>query len=120
METVLRLGDDTYITPTEAKMRVRGGGFGAGAWLAQIIATDPKFGFAREFIRKNTSDLSGSGKSGTISWEIENSGIYEWRGFCVGSTPRNWESSGFCKITDEGIEELSKKEVLNHLEGATV
>ena len=104
----LELGDGTFITATEAVTNVRGGGYGADAWLAKVTGPDPKFGLTRQFVKKDTSGLSHSGRSGSISWEISGSGLYEWRKFCIGSTPRNWESSGFCVIEDGSVREITK------------
>lgn len=58
---------------------IRGGGFGRGAWIARILGPDPKFGLKREFLKSN-SNLSGSGKSGTIDFPIYEPGFYEVRG----------------------------------------
>lgn len=92
---------------------VRGGGFGNQAWIARITGTDPKFGMAREFCQKDTSGLSGSRKSGLITFDVTEPGVYEFRGFCVGSTSRNWEWSGFVNIHADGtVEEISKAQAL--------
>jgi len=99
----------TEITLTESVTDIRGGGYGANAWIAKITSTDPKFGFKREFCRKNKSGMSGSGRSGIISFEMQGAGIYEFRNFCVGSTARNHEWSGFVLINDDGtVHEISK------------
>ncbi|WP_276973726.1 hypothetical protein [Ferrimicrobium acidiphilum] len=104
----LELGEGTFVTATEGVTNVRGGGYGADAWLAKITGPDPKFGFTRQFVKKDTSGLSGSGRSGSIRWDITENGIYEWRKFCIGSTSRNWESSGFCVIEDGSVREITK------------
>jgi hypothetical protein len=101
----------TYISVTGAQTRIRGGGYGSDAWLARLVGLDDKFTFKREFVQKE-DHRSGSGKSGTIVWTIKEPGIYEWRKLCVGSTGNNWESSGFCRISDDGIERLTKEEAI--------
>lgn len=99
MADVLQLGDGTFITATEAATRVRGGGLGGDAWLAQITGTDPKWRVARDFCKKNTDELSGSGKSGVITFEVPGPGLYQYKGFCVSSTKVR---SGYVEITDDG------------------
>ena len=99
----------TSIGARGASTRVRGGGYGAQAWLAQIVGLDAKFGFSRNFIQAHKS-LSGSGRSGKITWPPLEDGVYQWRGFCVGSTSINWESSGFAVIENGLIERISKAE----------
>lgn len=90
--------------------RIRGGGYGRHAWIARITGLDPKYGLARDFCRSHKR-LSGSGRSGTISFDVDEPGLYEFRGFCVGSTPSNWEWSGFCELTAAGRTDLSWQEI---------
>ena len=99
MAEILQLGDGTFITATEAATRVRGGGLGAGAWLAQITGTDPKWRVARDFCARNEDGVSASRKSGVITWEVPGPGLYQYKGFCVSSTR---ERSGYVLITDDG------------------
>lgn len=101
----------TIISAMGAQTRVRGGGFGNRAWLAQLSDLDHKFGFARQFVKQTREGLSGFNRPGVITWEgplVD--GIYEWRGFCVGATLSNWESNGFALIKDGRITEISKDE----------
>ena len=58
---------------------VRGGGIGNRFWVAKITGRDAKFGLARQFLKKDLSDLSGSGRSGTIEVTITEPGFYEFR-----------------------------------------
>lgn len=96
---------------------VRGGGYGNRAWIARIVGTDAKFGLAREFCRADKSGLSGSGRSGLISFDVTEPGIYEFKGFCVGSTARNWEWSGFIELAADGSShELTRAQVLARLQ----
>lgn len=91
--------------------RIRGGGYGRSAWIARITGLDEKYGLARSFCRKHPH-LSSSGRSGTIGFDVTEPGLYEFRGFCVGSTPTNWEWSGFCEVTTAGMVQLSRDDVL--------
>lgn len=96
-----------------ARTVIRGGGYGSSAWIAKITGTHPKFKFEREFCDKDTSGMSGSGRSGVIEFELDGPGLYEFRGFCVGSTANNWEWSNFALIDDDGdVEEMTRKEAL--------
>lgn len=111
------LGDGTYFGSQRARTRVRGGGYGSDAWVAKIVGLHPKYGLDREFVRADRSGLSGSGRSGSISWDIDEPGIYEIRNFCVGSTANNWEYSSFFEIgEDQSVCELSKAAVLGRFE----
>lgn len=103
----------TMITTGNTYTDVRGGGYGNNAWIAQITGPDPKFGLKREFCKKDTRGLSGSGRSGAITFEVTKPGVYEFKGFCVGSTPRNWEWSGFILLREDGESiEMSRAEVV--------
>jgi hypothetical protein len=121
MESILDLDGarGTYISTSGATTRIRGGGYGGGAWLARLVGLDDKYTFKREFVPKE-DHRSGSGKSGTISWTIDEPGIYEWRGFCVGSTGNNWESKGYCRISENGIERLTREEAIEAVKGMCV
>lgn len=103
----------SMITLDSTYTDVRGGGYGRDAWIAKITGPDPKYGLKREFARKDTSGLSGSGRSGMITFDLDGPGIYEFRNFCVGSTPRNWEWSGFIELLADGsTHEMSRAEVV--------
>lgn len=102
----------TEITATISKTDIRGGGFGGSAWIAKITGPDPKYHFKREFCRKDKSGLSGSGRSGVIRFEMQGPGLYEFRGFCVGSTAKNWEWSGFALVTEDGMTEITHQQAL--------
>lgn len=82
--------------------RVRGGGFGRGARVARITGKHSKHGFERDWCRKCASGLSGSGKSGIIEFDIPGPGLYEFKGFCVGSTHNNSDWSGFILLREDG------------------
>lgn len=107
------------ITLNNTYTDVRGGGYGNRAWIARIVGPDAKFGLSREFCRADKSGLSGSGRSGVISFEVTEPGLYEFRGFCVGSTARNWEWSGFIELAADGSStELSRAQVLARVQAA--
>ncbi len=94
---------------------VRGGGYGGRAWIARIVGPDAKFGLAREFCRKDTSGLSGSGRSGHITFEVTQPGLYEFRDFCVGSTASNWNWSGFIILSADGTsEQISRAQAIEY------
>lgn len=90
------------ISLDECFTKVRGGGFGGDAWIAKITGEDSKFTFSRIFCKKCTSSLSGSGKSGFIEFEIPGPGLYQFKGFCVGSTSNNSDWSGFILLREDG------------------
>jgi len=100
----LTLSDSCIITPTQLSMRVRGGGLGADAWVARIIGPDIRYSLEREFVHAER-DLSGSGRSGTITWELNNrDGVYEYRSLCISSTRT---ASGFFLVERGRVADLS-------------
>jgi hypothetical protein len=103
------------MTLTTIRSTIRGGGSGGGAWVAKITGTDPKFGYAREFIRKNPQ-LSGSGRSGYIDFPIVDPGVYEIRNVQLekgeASIGNLW--SAFIQVTPDGsYEEVNKSNILS-------
>lgn len=93
--------------------KVRGGGYGSDAWIAKITGPDPKYGLKRQFCKRDRSGLSRSGGSGAITFDVNEPGVYEFRGFCVGSTANNWEWSGFIELSlDAEPRELSRSAVM--------
>lgn len=103
----------TQIALNDTYTDVRGGGYGGNAWIAHITGLDSKYGLARKFCERDRSNLSGSGRSGTIKFDVTEPGVYEFRNFCVGSTSRNWEWSGFVSIGDDGtVTEISKSDAI--------
>jgi hypothetical protein len=104
----------TQIKLNDTFTEIRGGGYGARAWIAKITGRDEKYGLARAFCRKDSSGASRSGRSGVIRFDVTEPGVYEFRDFCVGSTANNWNWSGFVRIdTDGTVTEISKADVLN-------
>lgn len=101
----------TIIALNQTYTRIRGGGYGRSAWIAKLTGLDEKFGFQRSFCRKHPA-LSASGRSGAISFDVTEPGLYEFRSFCIGSTASNWEWSGFCELTPNGRIDLSREDVL--------
>ena len=105
----IELGDETYVAPRSAETRIRGGGLGVDAWLARITGPHPKFVFEREFLRADRSRMSRSGRSGAITWEIEDDGLYEWRGFCIGCKRL---TSGFGIVRGDQTAELTRRQAI--------
>jgi hypothetical protein len=48
-------------------------------WLARLIGLDPKYTFQREFVNASSSNLSGSGKTGSKIYTLVADGIYQSR-----------------------------------------
>ncbi len=100
---------------------IRGGGYGSDAWIARITGPDPKYTFAREFCPKNTSGMSRSGRSGVLRFTVSVPGLYQFRHFCVGSTARNWEWSGFAVLDAAGgYADVSREDALAMMERGAV
>mgnify|MGYP005856343083 CR=1 FL=1 len=105
---VLGTKESCYIKPHVVVMRVRGGGLGTGAWIAQIIGSHPQYRFERKFIRSK-DDLSRSGRSGMRYWYLpEEGGVFEYRDLCVSS--RDTES-GFFQVADGLVRLLEREDV---------
>jgi hypothetical protein len=95
---------------------VRGGGIvGTGAWVARLTGIDEEVDFARDFIRGERR-LSGSGRSGRISFELGEPGIYEYRkvgsdGFSIGYQKHSGGIAGYFEYHADGtVEDLDKRE----------
>lgn len=104
---MLEIGDGTYIAAEldpedgefsgEARTRVRAGGaVGGRAWVARITGTDPVHGMARDFLTRDASELSGTGRSGAYRWDITGPGLYQYGRFAVSSVTQRW---GYVVIT---------------------
>jgi hypothetical protein len=105
-EDEIELSSSCVITPNGLRMRVRGGGLGSDAWVARITGPHEKFGFEREFVEADR-DLSHSGKSGMITWDLDNrEGVYEYRSLC---TTSRYTRSGFFLIEDGKIADLGNR-----------
>lgn len=108
---MLEIGDGTWIdvglddggqVEGMARTRVRGGGCAAGrSWFARITGRHAEYGMARDFLDRDTSELSRSGASGAISWHITGPGLYEFGRFASGSSPRT-ERHGYVEIWPAG------------------
>lgn len=48
-------------------------------WMARLIGLDPKHTFNREFVNASSSNISGSGKTGTKTYTLHPDGIYQSR-----------------------------------------
>jgi len=105
LEDKLELSESCIIAPRKITMRVRGGGLGANAWVARITGPNDRYGVEREFVDANR-DLSQSGKSGNITWEIDQDGVYEYRELCISSTRT---TSGFFLIEESKVADLGNR-----------
>lgn len=84
-------------------------------WVAEIIGTDPKYGFSRNFISSNTShkNSNGRGTRGVNLWFVLESGCY----YEV-KEQISWQRSEryFCRVSDDGtVIRASKEEVIEWL-----
>jgi hypothetical protein len=98
----------------EIKGEVRGGGVGVGAWVARITGPHPKFGLDRSFVKRR-ENLSGSRKSGSLSWSIVEPGYYELRGVQYGASEASIGDldNGFIHVSDGGdVERVEKAQVI--------
>jgi hypothetical protein len=50
---------------------------GGKTWVAKITGRDPKFTFERQFLPIVDRDISSSGKTGLVSFEITEGNYYE-------------------------------------------
>lgn len=105
----VELSSTARIGPDTATMEVRGGGLGASAWIALITAVGGRFGLEREFVDRDKA-LSGSGKSGHISWDLPYSGVYEYRDLCVSTKDTE---SGFVHVDQENrtVRAISRRDI---------
>lgn len=80
-------------------------------WAAKITGRDPKYGYARSFLRPKIdyAKSNSAGSRGVFLWYIFESGeIYEV------SSPVSWKRTRryFCMVTEDGdIVEIGKEEV---------
>lgn len=96
------IGRHTRIEPTVAVTEIRGGGYGAGAWVARITGSHPRYHLERDFLARDWSHASRSRRSGLLQFPLVGPGVYEYREFCVGSTAKNWRADGFFHIDHAG------------------
>jgi hypothetical protein len=80
------------------------------AWCAEITGPDPRFGFARAFLKPNISYLqaNGVGSRGVFAfYNLEEGCIYEV------SSPQSWKRTDryFCRVAGGSLLRLEKKEV---------
>ena len=92
---------------------VRGGGLGAGAWVALICGSDPNYHLARCFVR-GEDHRSRSHRSGTIDFPLREPGIYEMRRMMDHSrTISQGEWGGFFRLDADGqLRAMSREEAL--------
>lgn len=81
-------------------------------YIAEIIGTDPKFTFRREFIRPFSRNWSRSGKGGNTDFIVDKPGIYEIQEPSTGVYGGE-EARRYFRLNESGeVVKLSKDEVL--------
>jgi len=89
---------------------------GGREWVAEITGTDPKYKLRRKFVSIHQKDWSSSGKTGTTSFKLEESKIYEinepynGRRFVI---VKNGEAE---QITAEEVTDILKKAEIKETE----
>lgn len=78
-------------------------------WVAKVVGTDPKFKFAREFIKPTKLDQSRSMRKIYAEW-IVGEGVYEVRGLTS-------HEDGFYRVLGGNVERITEDEVIAELEG---
>lgn len=79
---------------------------GGREWVAEITdADDPKYGLSRSFQRDADRNWSGSGKTGTTYFEVEEGKVYE------ANNP--WKDRYFFRVVDGEQVGMNKSEVLD-------
>lgn len=103
-ENFIDLSGDAWISGDgSGQTAVRGGGSGGNASVQRL--TDIRPGFLDwQFVELDTSDLSRSGRSGTISWEGLGDGVYALNRLCTGTRS---EGSFIVIIHDGQVAEVS-------------
>jgi hypothetical protein len=81
---------------------------GGKEWIAEIIGTDSKFGFKREFLNPISKSWSSSGRTGETTFQIEEDKIYEYN--------EPWKGRGFLIIRNGKVVWLEKEDVIKILE----
>ncbi len=96
---------------------VRGGGSGSSAWAARITGVGGAYGLQREWCYKQ-KNLSRSGRSGTIEFEISQPGIYEYGKVQhhSGRASIGDLDHGFIRVDADGsVSEIDRDEVIAEL-----
>ena len=65
---------------------------GGKEWVAEIIGTHPKFNFERRFLNPVERNWSGSGKTGSTTFLLEEDKVYEFN--------EPWKGRGFITIQE--------------------
>lgn len=92
---------------------IRGGGSGGRAWVARIVGPHPTYKLEREFVEAG-GQVSRSGRSGTLRWDLKDEGIYELRGVQYESDRASIGTldSGFIRIDAQGVTRITKDEAV--------
>lgn len=90
---------------------IRGGGSGGSAWVAEIVGTHPTFKLERAFVEVK-GNVSRSGRSGNLYWDIKQAGVYELRGVQYESDRATIGrlDSGFIRVAADGTTTRITKE----------
>lgn len=107
MSEALRMAWAEARAPKKVLFDVRHQPSGGKEWVARIVGRHPKWKFEREFVSPTARKWSGSGKTGTTTFELEEGAIYEvnepWRGRC------------FVEVRNGGVYEIGAAEVLSRI-----
>jgi hypothetical protein len=93
--------------------RVRGGGIGASAWCARLLGT----GYGKRTFVRPEKALSGSGRSGRVSWTLDADGIYVVHGHAVSSSR---SGRAYLTVSDGAISIVPKGTPLTLEDGSIV
>jgi hypothetical protein len=86
------------------------GSFPSRAWAAEITGLDPKYGFARKFLKPSVdySEANSVGSRGVYRYYwLEEGKVYDV------SSPKSWKRTDryFCRVEDGNLIEMGKDEV---------
>lgn len=85
-------------------------------WVAKLTGLDPKFGFARQFVKAQQKDYSRAnsvGSRGVYLYFVLEPGIYEVHERQTWKRTRRY----FCQVEGEKITEIGRDEVVRCLNG---
>lgn len=84
-------------------------------WMAQLTGLDPKFTFDRDFVNASSSNLSGSGKTGTKTYTLIEDGIYqprEGRRSLRHTDGRDGQGNRFYRVTGDTVTDITEDEAI--------
>jgi|GEM_PF-5772024 len=84
-------------------------------WLAKIIGLDTKYGYKREFVKKNFGARMYNGKIQMLTFELENGSVYQFKNFLL-LFVRPEAREGFFGVDGKGqVIELGSDQVREYL-----